>query len=88
MQSPEKLMKHERNTICLRLEKIGWLDFARSIAIIMVVCCHVTESVYSFSIDGMNNLDDISRLFRIYFWKVRSAFVFIFKRIPALGKRL
>lgn len=40
-----------------------WLDFARMIAIINVVLCHAIQNVYSLSLDGVQQISSISRVF-------------------------
>ena len=34
-------------------KRIAWIDWARAIAIIMVIICHSTESVYSMTLNGI-----------------------------------
>lgn len=38
------------------MKRIGWIDYARCIAILLVVLCHSTESVYQLNLQFMNGL--------------------------------
>lgn len=47
----------------LKRERISWLDMARGLAIIFVVLCHVTESMYFYSDINISDCVLISKLF-------------------------
>lgn len=43
--------------------RIEWLDFIRSLAILMVVTVHSTENIYSFTLDAMSEINLLSKIF-------------------------
>ena len=44
-------------------QRIKWIDICRALAILMVVMCHATETVYDMSLDGMRDIAFPSKLF-------------------------
>lgn len=46
-------------------DRIFWIEFARGIAILLVVFCHSVESSYNLSIDGIGMLSLKSRIFSL-----------------------
>lgn len=47
-------------------KRIQWADLLRVLAILAVLLCHATEEgIYVLSIDGMNNISFLSRLFAV-----------------------
>ncbi len=43
--------------------RIEWLDFARMIAIILVVLCHAVENVYALKLDYISSISVQSKIF-------------------------
>ena len=43
--------------------RIRWIDLARAVAILLVVLCHATESVYQLNLENMTSLSFQSRVF-------------------------
>ncbi len=56
--------KHS-TTVINKNNRIIWLDIVRCIAILLVVLCHATEAIYSFTIEEWNNLTLSSNIFKI-----------------------
>lgn len=46
----------------LQGNRIVWVDCARAIAILMVIVCHSTESIYSLSLEGISGIAVTSRV--------------------------
>ena len=47
----------------MKKQRIAFLDFARALAILLVVLCHVIELFYPFSLEGMQGLHPRARIF-------------------------
>lgn len=47
----------------LKNRRIDWLDFARGLAIIMVIVVHTVEKIYTFDLEHMNPIEGPSKIF-------------------------
>ena len=71
--------------------RIERLDFARMIAIILVVLCHAVENVYALKLDYISSISVQSKIFafyRIYPRKNRRPLLSYDKRVSLIGQSL
>ena len=53
-----------RNEMSIEKYRVKWIDLVRTEAIVFVVLCHATESVYKLNLEDVKQLSLISRVCR------------------------